>query len=297
MRLAVATSRDFPHFHPDDAELIHQLPPFGITPVACIWSDPHVQWSSFDAVLIRTTWDYYQRYGEFIAWLNRLEASGVRVYNPLRVVRWNADKRYLLDLERANVPVVPGRITNRAGIVEEIRRLDTTSAVVKPTISAGAWHTMRLRVDAGDLAAALAGLPDNREYLVQPYVPEVASAGEWSLVFFDGVYSHAVLKRAAAGEFRVQEKHGGTVERAEPPAAAASVAQQALAALPDLGVRGVLYARVDLVETALGWRLMELELIEPQLYFRFDADAARRMARALALRLRRPPDTAAEVSI
>lgn len=297
MRLAVATSRDFPQFHPDDAELIHQLPPFGMTPTACVWSDPRVQWASFDAVLIRTTWDYYQRYGEFVAWLNRLEAFGVRVFNPLRVVRWNADKRYLLDLERANVPVVPGRIVNRAGIAEEIRRLGSVEAVVKPTVSAGAWHTLKLRADAADLEALLGELPDNREYLVQPYVPEVASAGEWSLMFFGGAYSHAVLKHAAAGDFRVQEKHGGTVERAEPPVAATAVAQQALAALPDLGVRGVLYARVDLVETGDGFRLMELELIEPQLFFRHDPDAARRLARALAGRLRGAAESSAEVNI
>lgn len=297
MRLAVATSRDFPQFHPDDAELIHQLPPLGMTPTPCVWSDPRVQWASFDAVLIRTTWDYYQRYGEFVAWLNRLEAFGARVFNPLRVVRWNADKRYLLDLERANVPVVPGWIANHAGVAGEIRRLGADEVVVKPTVSAGAWHTLKLRADAADLEAALGGLPGNREYLIQSFVPEVATAGEWSLMFFGGAYSHAVLKRPAAGEFRVQEQLGGTVERAEPPAAATAVAQQALAALPDLGVRGVLYARVDLVETAAGFRLMELELIEPQLYFRFDPDAARRLARALALRLRSPSDASAEVSI
>ncbi len=297
MRLAVATSRDFPQFHPDDAELIHQLPPFGMTPTPCVWSDPRVQWASFDAVLIRTIWDYYQRYGEFVAWLNRLESFGARVFNPLRVVRWNADKRYLLDLERADVPVVPGRIAGRAALAEEIRRSGLGEVVVKPTVSAGAWYTLRVRTDAADLDAALGELPDNREYLIQPFVPEVASAGEWSLMFFGGSYSHAVRKRPASGDFRVQEKLGGTVEGADPPPGATAVAQKALAALPDLGARGVLYARVDLVETGGGFRLMELELIEPQLYLRFDPDAARRLARALAERLRSPSDGSTEVSI
>lgn len=295
MRLAVATSRDYSRFHVDDAELVHQLPPSGMTPVPCIWNDPHVEWSSFDAVLVRTIWDYWRHYGEFISWLNRLESSGVRVFNPVRVLRWNADKRYLLDLERANVPVVAGRVATRRMLAAEITKVGTAEVVVKPTISAGAWNTLKLRSDAPDLEAAIDSLPESREYLVQPFLPEVASAGEWSLMFFGGVFSHAVLKRPAAGDFRVQEKHGGTAEAADPPAAATAVAQQVLAALPDRGLRGVLYARVDLVETASGFKLMELELIEPQLFFRLDPDGARRLARALAVRLRSPSDTSAGV--
>lgn len=295
MRLAVATSRDFPRFHPDDVELVRQLPPFGMMPTPCVWNDPHVDWASFDAVLVRTIWDYWQHYGEFVAWLNRLGSAGVRVFNPVGVLRWNADKRYLLDLERANVPVVPGRITARPGLLAEIRDLGVDEVVVKPTISAGAWNTLKLRTDAADLGAVIATLPGNREYLVQPFVPEVAGAGEWSLMYFGGAYSHAVLKRPAAGDFRVQEKHGGTVESATPPAAASSVAQQALGALPDRGLRGVLYARVDLVETVAGFRLMELELIEPQLFFGFEPDGARRLARALAVSLRSSPGNSAEV--
>lgn len=296
MRLAVATSRDHSRFHVDDAELVHQLPPSGMTPVPCIWNDPHVEWSSFDAVLVRTIWDYWQHYGQFVSWLNRLESSGVRVFNPVRVLRWNADKRYLLDLERANVPVVSGRISARRALADEIANLGAAEVVVKPTVSAGAWNTLKVRSDASDLGAVIESLPDNREYLVQPFLPEVASAGEWSLMFFGGAFSHAVLKRPAAGDFRVQEKHGGTAQSADPPAAAMAVAQQVLAALPDRGLRGVLYARVDLVETASGFKLMELELIEPQLFFRFDPDAARRLARALAVRLRSPSDTSAEVN-
>jgi len=122
------------------------------------------------------------------------------------------------------------------------RSCGADEVVVKPTVSAGAWHTLKLRADAKDLKAELDALPGNREYLIQPFVPEVATANGWSLMFFAGAFSHAVLKRPAAGEFRVQENLGGTVERAEPPVAAMAVAQQTLAALPDLGVRGMLYA-------------------------------------------------------
>lgn len=295
MRLAVATSRDFPRFHPDDAELVRQLSPLGMKPTPCVWNDPHIDWASFDGVLVRTIWDYWQHYGEFVAWLNRLESAGVRVFNPVHVLRWNSDKRYLLDLQRANVPVVAGRIAASHGLDAAIRDLGVEEVVVKPTISAGAWNTLKLRADAADLGTVLATLPENREYLVQPFVPEVARAGEWSLMYFGGAYSHAVLKRPAAGDFRVQEKLGGTVEGATPPTAASTVAQQVLSALPDRGIRGVLYARVDLVETAAGFQLMELELIEPQLFFRFDPDAARRLARALAARLRTPSGSSAEV--
>lgn len=295
MRLAVATSRDYARFHVDDAELVRQLPPSGLTPIPCIWKDPHVEWSSFDAVLVRTIWDYWRHYGEFVSWLNRLESSGVRVFNPVPVLRWNADKRYLLDLERANVPVVPSRVAGKRTVAAEIADLGAAEVVVKPTISAGAWNTLKIRIDAADLGAVIEALPENREYLIQPFLPEVASAGEWSLMFFGGVFSHAVLKRPAAGDFRVQEKHGGMAEPADPPAAATSLARQVLAALPDRGLRGVLYARVDLVETSSGFRLMELELIEPQLFFGFAPDAARRLVRVLAMRLRGPADASAGV--
>lgn len=291
MRLAVATSRDHARFHVDDAELVRQLPPSGLMPVPCIWNNPHVEWSSFDAVLVRTIWDYWRHYGEFLSWLDRLESSGVRVFNPVRVLRWNSDKRYLLDLERANVPVVSSRIAGKRSLAAEIANLGLAEVVVKPTISAGAWNTLRIRSDAGDLGSVIESLPENREYLIQPFLPEVASAGEWSLLFFGGAFSHAVRKHPAAGDFRVQEKHGGTAESADPPSAALGVAQQVLAALPDLGLRGVLYARVDLIETASGFRLMELELIEPQLFFGFDPDAARRLVRVLAASMRSPTDT------
>ncbi|HET7844720.1 MAG TPA: hypothetical protein VFL14_11255, partial [Xanthomonadales bacterium] len=148
-RLAIAVSREYDRYHPDDLPLIELLPRRGFKPEPCVWNDPNVDWSAFDAVLIRTIWDYYRRYPEFLSWLGRLERSGARVVNPVPVLRWNADKRYLLELESAGVDVIAGRVLERGTLADAFAAAEMDEIVVKPTISAGAFRTLRVtRVDA-----------------------------------------------------------------------------------------------------------------------------------------------------
>ncbi|MES1245604.1 MAG: hypothetical protein ABUT39_28620 [Acidobacteriota bacterium] len=243
------------------------------------WSRPGVDWSRFEAVVIRSTWDYWKRFDEFLATLERIDRSGARLANPLETVRWNLRKTYLRDLEAAGLPVVQ-TLWETSPDEDRIGRffdeLETDEIVLKPVVSASAHDTFRLH--RSDTAAELAGLFAGREVMAQPFLPEIVEEGEYSLFYFGGELSHTILKSPKEKDFRVQEEHGGFIRAADPPAPLPELGRRTLEALP---VRP-LYARVDLVRSAAGFVLMELELVEPSLYFRIVPGSAERFARAFA---------------
>jgi glutathione synthase/RimK-type ligase-like ATP-grasp enzyme len=286
LKLAIATSREHALGHPDDLPLYAALPEYGIESKLCVWNDDSVDWHGYDAVLIRTIWDYYRHYDEWLAWLDRLDATGVRVLNPTAVLRWNSDKRYLVELEALGIATIPTRLASASALPETLATCGWNEVVIKPAVSAGAWHTLRGLANDPVLAHALDALPRDVDFLVQPYVPAVAASGEWSLMFFAGAYSHAVLKRPRNGDFRVQEKHGGTHVSAEPNDTIVAEARAALARLVTLHNGDLSYARVDGVFDAGVLRVMELELIEPQLFFADDPQSPARFAASLARQLR-----------
>lgn len=237
-----------------------------------VWSDPSAPWSSHDAVVVRSTWDYHLRPAEFLAWLDRLEASGTPTVNSTRLLRWNHDKRYLRGLAEGGVALPDTAWLEEGERVElgEVRAARGWEvAVVKPVVSAGAHGTVLAR------SGALEG-----PAMIQALLPEIRTAGEWSLVFLGGAFSHAVQKRPAPGDFRVQPTHGGTCRRAAPPAALLALAHRALA----LALEPPPLARVDVVETARGPVLMELEVIEPELFL--GPEEARRAAEAVLAQVR-----------
>lgn len=239
-------------------------------------------WSSYDAVVIRSTWDYQDDVERFVEVLAGIEAC-TRLLNPLDVVRWNVDKRYLLELEARGVPIVPTRVHDglTPDALDEARAaFGVDEIVVKPTVSANADGTFRLPL-AADAAPALRTL-SAREVLVQPFAPAIVDEGEVSVFAFDGAISHAILKTPAAGDFRVQEEHGGRLRALAIDPALQAAADRAFGALPG---GNLLYARVDFVRYDGEWLLMEAELIEPSLYFTLDEASAGRFAEALARRL------------
>jgi len=281
-RLALATCAELPSIQPDDAELAASLERRGIQPESCIWTDPALDWASFDAVLIRTIWDYFKHPVAFNAWLDRLDTMGVAVINDSCLLRWNSDKRYLLDLARHGVAIIPTRLAGAADLPDVLASMPAQAVVIKPTVSGGAWHTLQGRIGEAGFADAVARLPRALDYLVQPFVPEIVSAGEWSLLYFAGEYSHAVLKRPAVGDYRVQGEHGGSTLPAHPDAAILAAAEQALRAVTALGYAMPAYARVDGVVSDGRFLLMELELIEPSLFLAGQPRAAERLAHLLA---------------
>ncbi|AGG90508.1 ATP-grasp domain-containing protein [Rhodanobacter denitrificans] len=284
-RLAVATSADHPAIQPDDAHLAASLEQLGVRPVVCVWNDPTLDWSAFDAVLIRTIWDYFKHHAAFLDWLDRLDRLGIPTINDSALLRWNSDKRYLLELARHGVAIIPTRLATASALPGALAAMSGQSVVVKPNISGSAWRTLRGTAGDAAFAAAVAQLPRGHDYLVQPFVPEVVSDGEWSLLYFAGTFSHAVIKRPAAGDYRVQGEYGGSAEPAQPDAAILAAADRALAAVAAIGHGDHAYVRVDGVVSGGRFLVMELELIEPFLHLAAHPAAAERLARDVAARL------------
>jgi glutathione synthase/RimK-type ligase-like ATP-grasp enzyme len=284
-RLAIATCADLASIQPDDAHLAASLERLGLPPTVCVWNDPAVDWSAFDAVLIRTIWDYFKHHAAFLDWLDQLDRLGIPTINDSALLRWNSDKRYLLELAQHGVAIIPTQLASTAALPDVLAAMPGQSVVIKPSVSGGAWHTLRGTAGDAAFADAVAQLPRGHDYLVQPFVPEVVSDGEWSLLYFAGEFSHAVIKRPAAGDYRVQGEYGGSAEPAQPDAATLAAADRALAAVAAIGHGDYAYVRVDGVVSGGRFLVMELELIEPFLHLAAHPAAAERLAQNVAARL------------
>lgn len=273
----------------DDGLLRDALTRHGLTSVRLDWADPHAEWSRYRCAVFRTTWDYFDRLGEFTDWLRRVERETTLV-NPAATVRWNLDKHYLADLEARGVPVVPTRFVERgtrADLADLLAEAGWDEAVVKPCVSGAARHTYR--VNRGNVAAVAPVVRDllaAESLILQPFQDGVTRDGEDTLMVIGGRYTHAVRKRAKPGDFRVQDDHGGTVHPLTPTAEQIGLAERAMASCDPPPV----YGRVDLVRDNAGrLAVMELELIEPELWLRFHPPAADALAAALAGRLAESP--------
>ena len=284
-RVALATYAGAPTLSRDDELLACALATLGIDALPAVWSSDTVRWQEFDAIVIRSCWDYHLQIGLFHAWLAYLDSITVPVWNATDIVRWNSNKRYLLDLAARGIATIPTELVRGATSsgVERIAAVRAWPAfVVKPAVSASGHetHSFHAALSARD-RAVIDRVASLGEILVQPFAPEVRRDGEWSLTFVEGVFSHATLKRAAAGEFRVQAEHGGSDGPIVPSDAVVRQAECALLTLPETP----LYARVDGILRDGAFLLMELELIEPNLYLENDSRAAVRLAAAIADRL------------
>ena len=227
---------------------------------AIAWTDVG-EVSAYDLVLPLVAWGYHVDYQRWLALLDRAEAERWPMINPPELLRWNGDKAYLAELAERGVSTVPTLAVEAccdADLEEARRRFDSDWLVIKPPVSASAMGAHRLGPN-DDLPAD----SHRRPMIVQPLIEEIATTGEFSLMLFDGEFSHAVVKRPKSGDFRVQEYHGGVTLAAEPPEGTIELARAALAAAPAAAT----YARVDVVRADDGdWQIMELELIEPSLF-------------------------------
>jgi glutathione synthase/RimK-type ligase-like ATP-grasp enzyme len=280
-RIAFVTYEGLPDLNADDRRAAAALHDLGLQTDAVCWDDPAVDWLGYGAVVLRSTWDYHRRVDEFHAWIDRMDATGARLWNPPRVLRWNTDKRYLARMAQPSLAPPPTAILERGSAVNLEALLDARGwdeAVVKPAISADGVSTERTsRARAASDQAVLDAMLGRGDVVVQRLVPEIRTNGEISMMFFSGVFSHAVSKRPQAGEFRVQERLGGKIERTDPTPALIEHAH----ALLDLHAQGYLYARVDVVATGEKFVLMEVELLEPSLYLEHHPPSARAFALAI----------------
>ncbi|MBK7379282.1 MAG: hypothetical protein IPJ03_09775 [Ignavibacteriales bacterium] len=250
------------------------------------WRDKSVNWNSFDAVIVRSTWDYQSAPGKFVNVLTKINDSSAHLENDLETMKWNMNKYYLHDLTDKNILTVE-TIWEREFILEKIINyfslLNTNEIVIKPNISASAENTFRIKSD--EIIKKLKKLEtifSNREFMIQPFMSNIISEGEYSLFYFNGQYSHAILKTPKPKDFRVQEEHGGKIVSVNPEPSLKNETENILSKLSSTP----LYARVDFVRTSSDdFALMELELIEPSLYFNLDEKSAERFVNAFIERM------------
>lgn len=272
--VVLATAREMPHGpDPETPLLLTALAERGVSATMEPWGTDASMRGRL--VVVRTTWDYTSQCEDFVSWA-RAVAAETRLVNPIDVLEWNSHKSYLLDLAYAAVPVIPTALVSRqASDADQRAALEEYEGevVIKPAVSVGAIGTLLVGALSPEAADHLRSLVESGDALVQPFEPTVVD-GEVSLIYFGGEFSHAVRKVPADGDFRVQIYHGGTVESHVATAEELEVGTAALAAVSaDLA-----YARVDLLATDRGPAVMELELIEPQLFLDEDDAAPGRFA-------------------
>jgi glutathione synthase/RimK-type ligase-like ATP-grasp enzyme len=267
----------------EDAYLAEALEQRGLCADTVSWSNPAYDWDRCGALIIRSTWDYLERLPVFEQWLRERNAH-LRIFNPYETVHWNLDKRYLIELEERGVRTVETRVIPPAETIRDaMARRGWDEAILKPAVSAGGRYTYRVNAQNCDtVQRAFKQVAEEKEFVLQPFQRSIVDDGELSYMVIAGRFTHAVRKCAKPGDFRVQDDHGGTVAPYTANAEEIALAESVVAHVDPLPV----YARVDVVRDNDGaLALMELELIEPELFFRFHRPAAHELADAIRARL------------
>lgn len=275
--LAILTDLKNKNLVPDEQGILKIFKDNGINPIVAIWDE--VDWTQFKNILIRSPWDYSSKSDLFKKKITQAQKAGVNIIHSPEILYWNMDKSYLNELAKKTNVV-------RTICVDKFNSDDTEkyfqelgeTLVFKPKIGAGGRDTFKIhRNDNKDCLKVL----DDTSALVQPYIPAIVDEGEYSFIYFDGEFSHSVVKTAKEGEFRVQDNHGGIVEKYLPNDDELVIIQQMVDSIPFKTT----YARVDVVRYEGSFYLMEMEIIEPELFFRFSDGGMKRFAKALYSKL------------
>ncbi len=250
-----------------------------------IWNEPNVDWKSYDLALLKSPWDYFEYIDDFYVWLTYLQSINLPLLNPASVVKWNSDKHYLAEIEAAGLPVIPTQYISKGSklsIQDYFEYYNTDQVIIKPCVSGGSFHTFKVnKENVIEIENKLINLLPIMDFMIQPFIPEIQTEGEWSFLFFDGKFSHSLIKKAKSGDFRVQHYLGGAIYPTIPSPELLSEATKYVEQFAD----GCLYARVDGVIVNGEFKLMELELIEPFLFLFTNADAYENYYQALIKRI------------
>jgi glutathione synthase/RimK-type ligase-like ATP-grasp enzyme len=285
MRLGIVTCGKCSELTPSEQKLLPLLEQYGIKSTAVVWNDSQVNWKNFDAFLVRSIWDYHLHVDSFISWLANLESLGTPTWNPIPVLRKNHHKFYLRELQNSGVNIIPSLFLEKGNpaSLDDFQHSTWKKAVIKPAVSASAWRTETISsADSSASKAAIDSASGHGDFLIQKFMPEVQDSGELSLIFFNNKYSHAVLKQPKSGEFRVQTEYGGGAVAFQPEQKIIETAAQIISHFGNQ----VLYARVDGIVVKDEFVLMELELIEPELFLDSSPGAHSRFAEAIVNRLK-----------
>ncbi len=280
-KCAFLTSDGLEDFFIYDALAKPHLLELGWTVNELCWRDKSNNYDDYDLVVVRSTWDYQQHYKEFIEVIDRIDRSSATLENAQSLIRWNISKSYLQELQSKGINILPTiwcDVFCLQACIDSFKEFECDEIIIKPLISANADFTYRLtesflHENFKRLESELQG----REIMIQAFENSIIGEGEYSLFYFDGQYSHAINKRPCIGDFRVQEEHGGVLKAIDATEKMKSLSCRTINALPEMP----LYARIDMLNTVRGLEIIELELIEPSLYFNMDDLSAQRFAKAM----------------
>jgi len=280
--IAFVTYSDSPKLTADDTRVASLLSQRNIQVEAVCWDTPHTDWEQFEGIVLRSCWNYHLYVSEFKSWIEQMAKQNRRLFNSSQVIAWNMDKTYLEVLSLAGIPIPPthwlkkGEVVNLQSLLAE---KNWQKVVVKPTVSASAYQTWLTSIETAlqdqprlDVMLNAGGV------MIQAFIEEVQTKGEWSLIFFNNRFSHAVLKRTRTNDFRVQQEYGGTAAACTPPD---FIRKQAQHIIDTIG-QPLLYARVDGIEVNGAFLLMELELVEPALFLGETTENVMAFAEAIA---------------
>ena len=266
MKIALLTCEKLPELTAADQLLIPELAKHNIEAKPVIWSDQTINWSDFDYLIFRNTWDYFEKETEFNLWLDQIEKLGIKTLNTIGIIKQNKHKFYLREMEKQGISILPTVFidkTNSLNLAELIPS-HWKKAVIKPAFSAGSYLTEVFEVaDIQKINADYKNLAQEKELLLQEFMPEIQTLGETSLIFFNKKFSHCVNKKPVDGDFRVQSQFGGKYSLVQPSQELIEKAQKIVNTFPE----NLLYARVDGIIIGTELYLMEIECIEPDLYF------------------------------
>ncbi|MEN8779042.1 MAG: ATP-grasp domain-containing protein [Glaciecola sp.] len=283
--IAFLSTDDLEDYFVWDNLLIQPFSQHGVHVDVISWHAIDIDWSQYDAVIVRSTWDYQEHADAFIDKLIEITKHDTVLINPLSLMQWNISKRYLQILQTQGITIIPSVFFDSVAISDiyaQFAYFDTQEIIIKPLISANSDNTFRLdHTNLMAQAGPLSNIFSTTPCVIQPFLDSVINEGEYSLFYFNGEYSHTIRKVPKSGDFRVQEEHGGELITVIPDERQLSAAAKVLAALPEKS----LYARVDLIRNPRAqkddiWQLMEVELIEPSLYFNMDEASPERFVQA-----------------
>ena len=280
MKIALLTCQKIPNLLETDQLLIPELAKHNIQAKAVIWDDPNINWKDFDLLIFRNTWDYYEKQQEFDAWLQHIEKLGIRTLNSISIINQNKHKFYLRELQQQGFTILPTIFINKTENLNlsEIIPSNWQKAVIKPAYSAGSYQTSVFEIsDIEKINQEYHPIAAEKELLLQQFMPEIQTLGEISFIFFNKKYSHAVNKKPIEGEFRIQSQFGGIYTLANP---SQNLIDQAFEIVNTFS-EDLLYARVDGICIESELHLMEIECIEPDLYFNLHESSISRFVEAI----------------
>lgn len=279
MKIALLTCENFPNLYETDQFLITELARHNVTAKAVIW-DSTINWNDFDYLVFRNTWDYFEKEKEFNTWLDHIQASGIKTLNAIEIIQRNKHKFYLRELESQGIKILPTVFIDKTAALNlaEIIPQDWQKAVIKPAYSGAAYLTEVFEISQlQQINLQYRPIAAEKDLLLQKFMPEIVSEGETSFIFFNKKFSHCVNKKPADGDFRVQIQFGGKYTSIEPSQDLIRQAQ----AIVNTFKEKLLYARVDVIIINNLLHLMEVECIEPDLYFNYSEGSQKRFVNGI----------------